>query len=115
MKAWKEEEKLVSTAVQQKSPRSDEHAAINALWQQYKVYVYIKRSGPRFDYYRNNLHNTYNENIVEYTSLLIAAHSIMDHHKIIQSQSMKAGDNTKEVEKGGGVNLHFQKGKSTHP
>ena len=60
------------------------------------AHIYIKRVGTKFNYYRDNLFNNYNEGIAKYPSDVIAAHHIMDHHK---PPAQSAGDNARETKK----------------
>ena len=94
LEAWQKEEHWVSSAKGEKAPRKAEREAVAALIEQFKAHVYIKRSGPRYDYYRTNLQNNYNEMIAVYPQSVVSAHHIMDHHKSVQAN--RPGDNTRE-------------------
>ena len=65
------------------------------LIEQNKVYIYIKRVGQRYVYYRTNLHNNYNKDITNYPTTITRVHHIMDHHKTLQLTS-----NCNNIEKG---------------
>ena len=97
--AWKLEEQWKSTGKDQTPPREAEREAIAALREQYRAYVYIKRAGPRYEYYRSNLHNNYNEGIATYPPTVTSAHNIMDHHKNMQMQTNRSTEK-KDTERG---------------
>ena len=96
---WRLKDNWVSTAADQTPPRNARDDAVKALEEQFRVYIYIKRAGPKYDYYRSNLHNNYNEGIATYPSTLPLAHNIMDHHKNMQLSNNRNSDK-KDTERG---------------
>jgi hypothetical protein len=99
LKAWKDEDSWTSTEANQRAPRSSEREAVEMLIEQYKAYVYIKRAGVRYDYYRTNLHNNYNERIAMYPTTVVSANNIMDHHRNMQFNNNRTDKETKDTSK----------------
>ena len=100
LQAWKTEEEWELTAAHQKPPTEARDLAVKSLVELYAVHIYIKRAaGPRYDYYRNNLHNNYNKGIANYPETLSHAHHIMDHHRMVHSNGGKTISEDKNTSK----------------
>ena len=100
LRAWQKEEEWKSTDKGQKPPRAAQDEAVSMLIEQYKVYIFIKRSGTQFEDYRTELHNGYNDKSKAYPFTLVDAHHIMDHrksHPIVDHK--KNSDSTKDSSK----------------